>query len=78
MVLSYLSNNPLEEPVKRLLARTLVVATVMAAVSACQPPTPATAPPDYAATLGPVTDQFITVWNTKNYRPTRVPAARPR
>lgn len=52
---------------KRLLARTLVAATLMAAVPACQPPAPTAAPPDYAATLGPVTDKFITMWDTKNY-----------
>ena len=51
---------------KRLLAPTLVAATVMAAVSACQPPAPDTAPPDYAATLGPVSNKFMTMWDTKN------------
>jgi len=53
--------------VKRVLGRMLVAATVMAAVSACQPPAPANAPPDYAATLGPVVDKLIAVWNTQNY-----------
>jgi len=54
--------------VNRLLARTLVAAILTAAISACQPPAPAGAPPpDYAATLGPMTDKFMTMWDTKNY-----------
>ena len=34
----------------------------------CQPAAPpaAAAPPDYAATLGPVVEQFWNVWNTQN------------
>lgn len=52
---------------KRLLARTLATATLTVAVAACQPPAPAAPPADYAATLGPITDKFIGVWNSKDY-----------
>jgi steroid delta-isomerase-like uncharacterized protein len=43
------------------------MATLLAAASACQPPAPPAAPPDYAATLGPAVDKLIEVWNNQNY-----------
>ncbi len=56
---------------KLRLARILPLVALVGAFSACQkaaPPAAATPEAtDYAVILGPMSDQFITMWNTKNY-----------